>query len=78
MAQPLTGNAQFNVSASYCWENGKDVTRFKLVSYPTGGANFPVESDAAFETREQAEAAALLVNAGFKVAGLKFASYADD
>lgn len=63
---------KFNVTRA----NTSEVS-FKLVAYPSGGANFPVESTVYWPTREEAEAACERVNAGDET-GVKFASYSDD
>lgn len=51
--------------------------RWKLVSYPSGRADFPVESCESWATKVEAEAVCARVNAGDE-AGVSFASYADD
>jgi hypothetical protein len=68
-----TGNAQFSVTVSV----GTKVFHYKLVSYPSGRASFPTESNETWATKEEAEAVCARVNAGDET-GVTFASYADD
>ena len=69
----LTGNARFSVQivvgAGESW---------KLVSYPSGRADFPAESNQRWATKAEAEAVCVRLNETGDKTGLTFSSYADD
>lgn len=70
----LTGNARFWVGPSV-QTNG---FRYKLVSYPSGRASFPTESNQTWATKEEAEAVCAKLNETGDETGLTFSSFADD